>query len=334
MYVESTSEYAVTFDAQGGVPTPAVQQVLAGGYASAPTSPSRSGHVFTGWYTQPSGGTEWNFAADPVTSDLTLYARWVVPQAPPAPVQVSVASSADPATSGQPVTFTATLSRNPGCGSVSWLIDNSPPPAGTPTAGSGATWTLGPISTLSAGVHPVTAVFSGCGSAWAEGSGTANQQISPTTTPTPTPSSGVTNPTISAHESSAHPPRHGWYRNRVHITFTCTPGSSSMSGPCPDPVTLSRDGADRTVTRSINDTDGGHASVTVHVKVDRTPPAITKVHPRAGTCTATDALSGHTTCTVHTHRHRTHRITHVHWTAAATDRAGNTIHRHGHYKTH
>ncbi len=260
--------------------------------------------------------------------------------APPS-VTVTVTSNDNPSHTGDPVTFTATLSPVPDCGSVSWLIDSAPPPAGTPTSGSGATWTMGPISSLSVGVHPVTAVFSGCAS-FGEGIGTDNQEVDQpaTSTPTPTPTPSGTGPTIVAHVTSAHHRHHGWYRSPVHITFTCTQGSAPLTGPCPGEVVLRHDGRHQTVTRTISDTAGRSDSVTVTVNIDRTKPGVsvggvtagnTYHHRRHLTCHASDALSGVATCHVHQHRHVRHGVAHYHYVAVATDNAGNKSKTSGSY---
>ena len=77
-------KYTVTFDAQGGSPTPSSQAVSSGSYATKPaTDPTRSGYTFLGWYTI-AGANEntsttdykWVFTADPVTMSGTLYAGW------------------------------------------------------------------------------------------------------------------------------------------------------------------------------------------------------------------------------------------------------------------
>jgi hypothetical protein len=249
------------------------------------------------------------------------------------PVTVTVTSSDDQSESGDPVTFTATVSPTPNCGSVTWLIDNVPPPAGTPTSGSGATYTLGPISTLGPGLHPVTAVFSGCAS-FGAGSGTVNQEV----TDEPTGDEG---PTITAKKTSAHPRHHGWYRSPVTITFTCTAGDAPLTGPCPDPVKLRKDGKGQTVTRSIEDTEGRSASVTRKVNIDRTDPTIEVDGAKDGksytkkqdmTCKTTDALSGPASCVVHQHRkeHKNGTVTYR-YLAVGKDLAGNKTKVRGSY---
>lgn len=64
--------FSVTFDAAGGEPVPAVQQVAEGGMAVKPYSPAKKGFEFVGWYL---GSEEYVFSK-PVTSNITLVARW------------------------------------------------------------------------------------------------------------------------------------------------------------------------------------------------------------------------------------------------------------------
>ena len=138
------------------------------------------------------------------------------------------------------------------------------------------------------------------------------------------------NPTITARLSSARPrSAAGWYRSPVTVSFTCTPGDAPLTGPCPTPVVLSRNGGGQIVTRTIRTTDGGIATVSVRVSIDRVAPV---VHvggvrpgleypvPPAGQCLATDALSGVASCRL-TRRVRGSTEAYL---AVAVDRAGNT----------
>ena len=68
--------YTVSFDAQGGSPTPSSQTVAEGDLVTKPTDPTRGTDVFNGWYTAATGGSKWNFASDTVSGDMTLYAQW------------------------------------------------------------------------------------------------------------------------------------------------------------------------------------------------------------------------------------------------------------------
>src|SRR5690606_20360886 len=68
--------YTVVFDSQGGSTVASVTGVSAGAMISAPTVPTREGYTFVGWYKEASGDTEWNFATDTVSANVTLYAKW------------------------------------------------------------------------------------------------------------------------------------------------------------------------------------------------------------------------------------------------------------------
>jgi hypothetical protein len=179
-------------------------------------------------------------------------------------------------------------------------------------------------------------VFSGCASA-SQAIGTMNEEIVEKP-----PASVVTNPSITADLTSAHPKRHGWYRSPVHISFVCTPGSAPLKDACPDPVTLRGSAAGRSVTRSVSAFDGGSATVTVSpINIDRVDPTLDVTgakdgklyrHGRRLHCDATDNLSGVRSCKITRHSHTRHGIRHVHWTATAKDRAGNTHTKDGHFR--
>jgi Big-like domain-containing protein len=154
-----------------------------------------------------------------------------------------------------------------------------------------------------------------------------------------TASSGSTarkNPAITATESSAHhKTRYGWYRSRVTVTFHCTRGSAPLAS-CPPPVTRHHNGKGQSVSRTIHDLDGGTASVTVDLNIDKKKPKVHVTGVRPGSthhevvtldCVAHDSLSGVANCTVHDHRAGSV----VHFTVRALDKAGNRRTRHGHY---
>ena len=69
-----TAAAVVSFDPTGGGAV-AGQTIPLGDGATPPPPPSRLGFAFLGWFTAPTGGTQWDFA-DAVMSDTTLYARW------------------------------------------------------------------------------------------------------------------------------------------------------------------------------------------------------------------------------------------------------------------
>ena len=63
------------FDAQGGTGVES-QSVVPGGLAVEPGDPVRGGYDFQGWSRTPGGPDRWDFAADTVPGDMTLYAVW------------------------------------------------------------------------------------------------------------------------------------------------------------------------------------------------------------------------------------------------------------------
>ena len=72
----NANKYTVKFNANGGT-QPAAQTVTYNStYGTLPTT-TRSGYVFTGWYTSNTGGTRvYNTTKVTITSTQTLYARW------------------------------------------------------------------------------------------------------------------------------------------------------------------------------------------------------------------------------------------------------------------
>ncbi|GAB3198774.1 hypothetical protein GCM10027062_13860 [Nocardioides hungaricus] len=141
-------------------------------------------------------------------------------------------------------------------------------------------------------------------------------------------------PRITAALSPARPPS-GWWTGPVTVTFTCTPGGAPLTAPCPAPVTLSDEGADGAVTRTITATDGGAAEVTVAgIDIDGTGPTVRVRGPRDGAtyrpgkapkvrCQARDALSGLASCELDRSTAGIRRGRKVVVVATAVDRAGN-----------
>jgi hypothetical protein len=132
-------------------------------------------------------------------------------------------------------------------------------------------------------------------------------------------------PTITASLSPARPSS-GWWTGSVTVRFACTDVVE-----CPAPVTLARDGADQSITRTVAGLHGATASVTVEdVDIDGTGPTVRIVGVRHGAtyrsgevpqarCQASDALSGLDDCRI-TRSRKGKRVTVV---ARATDVAGN-----------
>ena len=68
--------YTVTFNTDGGSAIEA-QSVLNGKYATKPADPKKDNHAFIGWYLDSALETPYDFTANAVKSDVTVYAGWV-----------------------------------------------------------------------------------------------------------------------------------------------------------------------------------------------------------------------------------------------------------------
>lgn len=68
--------YSVVFNSNGGSAVD-TQIVAAGGKATEPIDPTRSGYQFDAWYKEAQFVNEWNFATDTVDEPTTLYANWL-----------------------------------------------------------------------------------------------------------------------------------------------------------------------------------------------------------------------------------------------------------------
>jgi uncharacterized protein (TIGR02145 family)/uncharacterized repeat protein (TIGR02543 family) len=74
-WTETDERYTVTFESAGGsaaVP----QNVARNALITEPDVPVRAGYVFVGWYKEDQRWNAWDFGAEVVTSDTTLWAKW------------------------------------------------------------------------------------------------------------------------------------------------------------------------------------------------------------------------------------------------------------------
>jgi uncharacterized repeat protein (TIGR02543 family) len=67
--------FTVTFDSNSGSAVPS-QDVKSGEKVTEPQNVTRGGYTLDGWYRDSAFKTKWDFAADTVTADITLYAKW------------------------------------------------------------------------------------------------------------------------------------------------------------------------------------------------------------------------------------------------------------------
>lgn len=70
------ASFTVTYNSRGGTDVASETDVPRGALLAAPEAPTREGYAFSGWYADEARTRAWDFAADTVERDLTLYAGW------------------------------------------------------------------------------------------------------------------------------------------------------------------------------------------------------------------------------------------------------------------
>ena len=186
---------------------------------------------------------------------------------PSAPVPIGVAvpsvgvsSSQNPSVYGQSVAFTATVTGASPSGTVQFNVDSAP--FGSPVTLAGGTATSGNISTLAAGTHTVTAVYSGdANNAGGTGSLAGGQAVNMASVVV-----GVT--------SNLNPSNYG-----QSVTFTAT--ISGQFG-----LVKGRQGASRHKPLDV----GG--SVTWSANTGCGTTSVTPGHPGVATCTTSSLTAG------------------------------------------
>jgi len=73
-----TQTFTVTFDSNGGSFVENITNLQTGSIISESPTPTRTDYQFAGWYKDSSKTVKWDFNKDSVTSDITLYAGWVI----------------------------------------------------------------------------------------------------------------------------------------------------------------------------------------------------------------------------------------------------------------
>lgn len=73
-----SAKFTVTFDSQGGSAISSYKNVASGNKIVSPTTePSLDEYGFGGWFKESTCNNAWNFETDKVTSNVTLYAKWL-----------------------------------------------------------------------------------------------------------------------------------------------------------------------------------------------------------------------------------------------------------------
>jgi hypothetical protein len=153
-----------------------------------------------------------------------------------------------------------------------------------------------------------------------------------------------TAPTIAATLTPGSPDgSNGWYTHAVTVTFDCSDpaaadgAAGSGVAACPNPVTLSGNGANQSVTRSVADKADNTASKTVSgINIDMENPTLSVGGVKDGgiytlgsvptpTCNATDSFSGVAGCKGSVSGGLPNGVGTFTYTATATDKAGNSV---------
>jgi len=95
LYARWSTEYiTVIFEAAGGIPAPANQQVVLGSLVKEPLAMSQPGHGFIGWFPSTGPRAAWNFNRDTVTGNritdgiFRLQAVWTTTQVTSPPLEI------------------------------------------------------------------------------------------------------------------------------------------------------------------------------------------------------------------------------------------------------
>ncbi len=97
--------YTITFNANGGSVTPASANTAVDGKLTSLPTPTRSNHVFSGWFTSASGGTQITISYV-FSGNTTIYAQWQ--PIPTATVSVTITTTVTDEVVSPPVTITMT----------------------------------------------------------------------------------------------------------------------------------------------------------------------------------------------------------------------------------
>lgn len=75
--IPENRKYTIAFNSNGGSDINAYTDLAYNSLITSPSKPTKEGYVFVGWFFDNTYAKEWNWTLDRVTSNMTLYAKWV-----------------------------------------------------------------------------------------------------------------------------------------------------------------------------------------------------------------------------------------------------------------
>ncbi|MCU1382349.1 MAG: Neogenin [Acidobacteria bacterium] len=232
-------------------------------------------------------------------------------------------------TAGHTAAATVTLNIDTTRPTIAAAVSPTPRPDGTVDGGATVTFTCSDaLSGIASCPPPVTIAAAGPSTVARTAVDRAGNEATATVSVTVNTASAA--PTISA---TVTPPANadGWHRGDVVVTFVCAGGSGALS--CPAPVTVTTEGANQVIARSVTDAAGHSASAAVTLNIDRSAPVVTATASPAANAAGwhrgnvvvsfacRDALSGVASCPAPI---TDSSETGGQITGTVTDRAGNT----------
>lgn len=117
-----TTYYTVDFEGNGGEPVPESQRLVRGSKALMPADPTKAGYTFAGWYKEDGLINLWDFDTDTVTSNITLYAKWLLKHTITMTDDGNGTASADPESAALGTTVTVKARAVAGYMFKEWVI--------------------------------------------------------------------------------------------------------------------------------------------------------------------------------------------------------------------
>ncbi|MFZ1010564.1 MAG: Ig-like domain-containing protein [Candidatus Sulfotelmatobacter sp.] len=264
--------------------------------------------TITGAVAPAANSAGWNNTSVTVTWTCTVGTAPI--SSCPSPTTVSTQGSNQTVTgtvtdiAGNSASANVTLSIDETAPTISPTVSPSPDASGWNNSAVTVTFTCSDsLSGVASCPPPQTVSTAGAGQVI---SGTVTSVAGNTATAQVTVNISLTSPTITAIVSP-QPNSSGWNNSNVTVSFLCTAGGAPIVS-CSNSQVVSTEGSSIPITGSVIDAAGASNTVTVVVKLDKTPPAVTaslspspnsngwNTSPVTVSFDCSDSLSGVATC--------------------------------------